>query len=225
MGFIAAADHGTLYLDELGSLPAEDQVKLLRVLESKDVFRVGDTDARRVDVRVVSSVQERPATLLASGSLRLDLCERLAGVVISLPPLREREDDVYVLANHFARRLGKTLRDDADGVLREYGWPGNVRELRAVIERAAALSDGDGIDARVVADAIALGAAEVVASRETVFEERDYLIAVCKANDWHAGRTATALGIARVTLYRRLKAAGLVLRTEKRVHRFRAAYH
>ena len=226
-GFIEAADQGTLYLDELASLPLEDQVKLLRVLESEEVYRVGDTAPRKVDLRVVSSVQERPGTLVASGNLRLDLCERLAGVVIMLPSLRERGDDICVLADHFARRLGKTLGEGASTVLRQYGWPGNVRELRAVIERAVALSDDSGIEARMISEAIALGAAEVVrgtpaASEFHEFKEREHLIAACKANGWHAGRTATALGRARVTLYRRLKAAGLLLRAEKRIHRLRA---
>ena len=229
-GFLEASNHGTLYLDELASLPPEDQVKLLRVLESEEVYRVGETEPRRVDLRVVTSVQERPARLVASGMLRLDFCERVAGVVVALPPLRERGDDVCILAGHFARRHSKGLGQGVSEVLRGYDWPGNVRELRAVIERAVALSDGVPIEAQMIADAIALGAAELSPVTDAVppgrngrqVEEREHLIAVCEANGWHAGRTATALGMARVTLYRRLKAAGLLLRTEKKIHRVRA---
>ncbi len=229
-GFVEAASHGTLYLDELASLPLQDQVKLLRVLESQEVYRVGETEPRRVDLRVVSSVQDRPAKLVASGTLRLDFCERIAGVVVALPALCERGNDVWVLAEQFARQQRKRLGQGVSEALGQYGWPGNVRQLRAVIERAAALADGDVIEARLIPDAIALGAAEDVRATETAprdgtaerFEERSHLIAACKANGWHAGRTATALGIARVTLYRRLKAAGLLLRAEKRIHRVRA---
>ena len=167
---------------------------------------------------------------MASGTLRLDFCERIAGVVVVLPPLDERGNDVCLLAERFAGRQGKVLGHGVSDVLGQYGWPGNVRELRAVMERAAVLSAGDVIEARMISDAIALGAAEVVelAAPPSLyrpagqFEEREHLIAACKANGWHAGRTATALGIARVTLYRRLKEAGLLLRTEKKIHRVRA---
>jgi DNA-binding NtrC family response regulator len=214
-------------LDELASLPPEDQVKLLRVLESDEVYRVGDTEPRRVDLRVVASVQESPASLMASGVLRLDFCERVAGVVIILPPLCERGDDVLILADHFACRQGKALGPEAYAMLREYRWPGNARELRATLERAAALSDGGPIEARMIAEAIALGAVEVgeaaqatPPSRSAIeLAERERLVAACEANGWHAGRTAAGLGIARVTLYRRLKAAGLLLRAQKRLHR------
>jgi len=228
-GFIEAANHGTLYLDELASLPLEDQVKLLRILESEEVYRVGETEPRRVDLRVVCSVQERPARLVASAILRVDFCERVAGVVVILPPLCDRGDDICLLADHYARRQGKRLGQGVFDVLTGYGWPGNIRELRAVIERATALSDGGPIEARMISDAIGLGAAELGETTETPLpgwsarkiEERECLIAACRANGWHAGRTAATLGMARVTLYRRLKAAGLLLRTEKRIHRLR----
>jgi len=225
-GFIEAADKGTLYLDELASLPLENQVKLLRVLESGEVYRVGETEPRGVDLRVVASVQESPVGLVASGVLRLDLCERVAGVVIILPPLCEREDDVLVLADHFACQQGKKMGPAVYDLLRRYGWPGNVRELRATLERAAALSDGGPIEARMIAEAMALGAADPreaapfsSPSRSAVeFEERERLVAACQANGWHAGRTAAALGLARVTIWRRLRRMGLSLRAQKRLH-------
>jgi len=219
-GFVEVASGGTLYLDELASLPLEDQVKLLRVLESREVYRVGETEPRHVDLRVVSSVQESPAKLVAAGLLRLDFCERIAGVVVVLPALRERGDDVSFLAESFARRQGKSLGAGASDVLRGYSWPGNVRELRAVIDRAAALSDGALIEPQVITDAIGLGGAQIAERTESMLDERRHLIAACKANGWHAGRTAAALGIARVTLYRRLKSVGLVLRTEKRIQSY-----
>jgi len=224
-GFIEAADRGTLYLDELASLPLEDQVKLLRVLESGEVYRVGETEPSGVDLRVVASVQESPVSLVASSALRLDFCERVAGVVIVLPPLCERGDDVLVLADHFACRQGKAMGPGVYDKLRGYRWPGNVRELRTTLERAGALSDGGPIEARMIAEAIELGAPEVrgaapfpLSSRSAVeFEERERLVAACEANGWHAGRTAAALGIARVTVYRRLRGMGLSLRAQKRL--------
>ncbi len=225
-GLIEAADKGTLYLDELASLPLEDQVKLLRALESEEVYRLGETEPRRVDVRMVASVQERPANLVASGVLRLDFCERVAGVVITLPPLCERGDDVLVLADHLAHRLGKTFGAGVDQLLKRYRWPGNVRELRAALERAAALSDGGPIEARAIAEAIELGAphtsgpGQAGPSHRTAIQlaERERLVAACEANGWHAGRTAAALGIARVTIYRRLRRIGLSLRAHKRLY-------
>src|SRR6266487_3741219 len=184
-GFIEAADRGTLYLDELASLPLEDQVKLLRVLESGDVYRVGETEPRGVDLRVVASVQESPVSLVAAGALRLDFCERVAGVVIILPPLCERGDDVLVLADHFACRQGKAMGPGVYDKLRGYRWPGNVRELLATLERAGALSDGGPIEAHTIAEAIELGASDVrgatsfpLSSRSAAeFEERDRLVA------------------------------------------------
>ncbi len=225
-GFIDAADKGTLYLDELGSFPLEGQVKLLRVLESQEVYRLGETGPRPVDLRVVASVQTSPASLVASGVLRLDLCERVAGVVITLPTLRERGNDVFVLADHFARSRGKALGLGVSAVLRDYGWPGNVRELRAVLERAGALADGGAIESGMIAEAIELGAPDVrgaasfpLSSRSAVeLEERDRLVAACEANGWHAGRTAASLGLARVTIYRRLRRMGVSLRARKRLH-------
>jgi len=226
VGFIEASSEGTLYLDELESLPVEGQVKLLRVLESQEIYRVGDTDPRPVDLRVVASVHEGLPGLVAAGVLRRDLCERLAGLVITLPPLRERDDDAWMLATCFSRQHGRSLSTGVHEVLNAYDWPGNVRELRLAIERAIVLSDEATISPDMLSEAIDLGVSSVGNGREFAvaigagarLQERQLLLGACEAHAWHAGRTAHALGIARVTLYRRLKALGFSLRAQKRLH-------
>src|SRR2546428_1299787 len=110
VGFIEASREGTLYLDELESLPVEGQVKLLRVLESQEIYRVGDTDPRPVDLRVVASVHERLPALVAAGVLRRDLFGRPAGPVTPLPPLRDRGGDAWMLAAYFSPQHRRNLR-------------------------------------------------------------------------------------------------------------------
>ncbi len=144
-GLVEAAAGGTLFLDEVGELPRELQAKLLRLLQEKEVRRVGSTASRVVDVRFVAATNRPLATDAESGRLRLDLYYRLATAVIDVPPLRERPADVGVLATHFAARLarefarpGVTLSPDAVTFLQQLPWPGNVRELEAAVAQAVA---------------------------------------------------------------------------------------
>ncbi len=149
IGRFELAHGGTIFLDEVGELPLETQAKLLRVLQEKEVERVGSSRTIRVDVRVVAATNRDLAALVASGRFRLDLYYRLNVVPIELPPLRERPEDIPGLVAAFLRRESRKLGRDLRGLTREsmeallaYPWPGNVRELENVIERAAILADG-----------------------------------------------------------------------------------
>jgi two-component system, NtrC family, response regulator AtoC len=145
-GIFEAADGGTLFLDEVGELPLATQAKLLRVLESGEVMRLGSTQARRVDVRIVSATHRDLPSQIARGSFREDLYFRLNGVCAHIPPLRERPLEVLPLARLFVERCARAnglpipaLAECARSALSRYHWPGNVRELRNVVERGVAL--------------------------------------------------------------------------------------
>ncbi len=210
-GLITAADHGTLFLDELSSLPPEGQVKLLRVLENRSVRRLGDIESRPVAFRLVAAVQDDLAQGIQAGTFRLDLFQRTAGVVLEIPPLTQREADLLPLASFFAQGLGRSLTSAVMAVLAQYSWPGNVRELRSAIERAAFLSDTIELSAAAVAEAIHLGAPEIAAGQSDV-SERGRFEAVGRANGWDPALMSNAMGIGRATLFRRLKRLGLSLR-------------
>ncbi len=151
-GLFDAADGGTIFLDEIGDIPLSTQVRLLRVLQEGEIKRVGSADSVKVDVRVIAATHRDLPKLVKSGKFREDLFYRLNVIAIPLPPLRDRIDDVPLLAHHFLRRyadrLGKrvrTLSPEAIELLCGYRWPGNVRELENAIERAVVLCRGDAI--------------------------------------------------------------------------------
>jgi len=139
------ADGGTLFLDEVGTLPAEGQAKLLRALETGEIRPVGATEAHRVDVRIVAATNEDLERRRDEGSFRSDLYYRLAVLPLKVPPLRDRPEDLAVLAERFAAPLSLTA--DARAALRRHAWPGNVRELRSVLERAKLVAQGGAIAA------------------------------------------------------------------------------
>ncbi len=154
LGFIRAADGGTLFLDEIGELSPQLQAKLLRVIQERQVVPVGDTKPRAVDVRIVCATHRDLPTMVRDGTFRQDLYFRLNIVVLTLPPLRERPEDVRLLARHFLdaqaaiyRETPKQLSDEALHTLQRHSWPGNIRELANVIEHAHVLA-GDAIIGR-----------------------------------------------------------------------------
>ncbi len=171
-GLAAEADGGTLFLDEIGELPLPLQVKLLRFLQDEEVRAVGDTRSRRVDVRVVAATARDLAREAREGRFREDLYYRLDVVGIRLPPLRERAEDVPVLARHFLARYAHqrpelpslALSDEALRALQAYRWPGNVRELEHVIERAVVLAEGPAIGEEDLPDAVRAGGAPAPAA-------------------------------------------------------------
>jgi len=227
VGFIEAADRGTLYLDELPSLPLEAQGKLLRVLESKDVYRLGETKPRRADFRLVTSGQEDLGARVRDGLFRLDLFHRVAGVRVDLAPLRERPEDVIPLAELFATSQGWVLAPGATRVLTEHDWPGNARELRAAVERAGFMSGSKDLGATALAEAIGLGTPLVESSAGGVdkcekarAEDRAQLLSLCRSHGGDARGVAAVLGLSLSTLYRRLASAGISLRPFRNSHLF-----
>lgn len=151
-GLIEAADGGTLFLDEIGELPAEAQARLLRVLQEGEIRRVGSTQSRRVDVRMVAATHRNLRAMTRTGEFREDLYYRLNVMQIRLPPLRDRGDDILGIARRFLDRIGDrmthrnyTLSPEAMQMIQRYPWPGNVREMENAIERAVILAEGDVI--------------------------------------------------------------------------------
>ncbi len=223
-GHLECADGGTLFLDEVLSLPLDEQAKLLRALDLGVVQRLGAELERRVDLRVVAAAQQDVSERLASGAFRRDLYERVAGVIINLPPLAERPEDVVPLAAHYAAQCGRVLEPDSTRVLAAHKWPGNVRELRHVIERAGRLVGNGTLSRAALLEAIEIGAMQDDLSLTSTTRLGDVLsriVAMCEGNGWHAGRTAVAMGVHRSTLFRRLRAHGTSFRQLRESHLLR----
>ena len=212
-GLFEVADRGTLFLDEIGDITASMQVKLLRVLETKEFFRLGSTRAVRSDVRIVAATNKDLGALMAAGDFREDLYYRLNGVTLRLPPLRDRPGDVLPLSLHFLRLHGikRGLSPRALEALKAYSWPGNVRELQMVIRRAGVLSTGEQIEPRDLplqsARAKATPSAGDLPDGFTLAALEDryirQVLAQCKG---HRSRAAARLGISVKTLYNKVGA-------------------
>ncbi len=220
VGYVERSDRGTLFLDELESLAFEAQGKLLRVLETGDAEPLGAAAKRRVDLRIVSAVQQDIDGAVESGRFRRDLFQRVAGVVIELPPLSARLEDVIPLAAYFAGLQGRRLEPGTERVLLDYSWPGNVRELRLAIERAGELVENGTLPPGVLAEAIQLGVPvrRQLGEATLLDDAKGRLLGTCEALAWNAGRITQQLGITRMTLYRRLHALGVSLREMKKYH-------
>jgi two-component system response regulator PilR (NtrC family) len=152
-GLFAAAEGGTLFLDEITEVPASVQVKLLRVIQERQIRRVGDTKDQKIDVRLIAASNRDPGKAVRDGTLREDLFYRLNVIPIHLPPLRDRRDDIPLLVAHFIKRISTEVGREVSGVapdamaaLEQYHWPGNIRELENVIERAIVLGSGPTLD-------------------------------------------------------------------------------
>jgi DNA-binding NtrC family response regulator len=227
IGRFESADGGTIFLDEIGDMGPETQAKVLRVLEERQLERVGSTETIEVDVRVVCATHRDLEEEIEAGRFREDLYYRLKVVEIELPPLRERVEDLGALADRFlgqvAERLGrekKPLGGAALARLARHPWPGNVRELRNVLERAAVLAAGPEIgeadlqlspDARPEAPAAAdLELPFADAKRRTVESfEREYLSEALREHDGNVSRTASAIGMVRQSLQQKIRELGL----------------
>jgi two-component system, NtrC family, response regulator HydG len=222
-GLVEAASGGTLFLDELGDIPLTMQVKLLRLLETGTYRRVGSTELRHADIRLVSATHRPLKQMIAEGRFRQDLYYRLNAFPIVVPPLRERREDLPVLIESLLARVapGRRLRlsPSALRALQHYAFPGNVRELRNVLERASLLCDGDEIGPQHLDEDICAWCAEPSApdateatSAPTIDLEEAQRQALLRAVRNHSGSRqdlARKLGISERTLYRRLRALGL----------------
>lgn len=221
-GKFEAASGGTLFLDEIGDLSANGQAKLLRVLEEKVVYRVGGTAPIAVDTRVIAATNRNLSDSVRAGKFREDLFYRLTVVTLDLPPLRERRDDVMVLAEHFmsvfCKEAGrKTLKFTAEAKkrLEQHEWPGNVRELRNLLERVAYLCAGDKVEAsdlaiiqRASKDAVNPYGEMTLAEATDAFQ-RDHIQHAIDRAQGNVSEAAKLLGLHRPNLYRKMKLLGM----------------
>lgn len=173
---------------------------------------MGGGPARKVDFRLVATVQGQVAEKMKAGMFRLDLIQRVAGVVIHLPPLAERPEDVVPLARHFAHSVGAKLTDGAERQLEARQWPGNVRELRWAVLRAAMVEEGTEVTEAAMKEALESGPATLFNGNDGRTSEATKLRAVCREHGGDAEQVAASLGIGKSTLYRRLRQFGLQLR-------------
>ena len=215
-GLFEAANGGTLLLDEIGDVPAAMQVRLLRVLQEREVRRVGENRSRAINVRVLAATNRDLLADVHAARFRQDLYYRLRVVEIVVPPLRERRDDLLPLARQLlaasAKRFGKkvpALTPEAANLLLRYAWPGNVRELENALERAVALARSDriGVDDLPPEIGTAMPPAGLIGEEvRTLAEiERDYITAALRASGGNRAKAAERLGIGVATLYRKLK--------------------
>ena len=220
LGLFEEADGGTLFLDEIAEMPAALQVKLLRALQSGEVRRLGATQAATIDVRVLAATNGDLATRIAQGTFREDLFYRLNVIQVTLPPLRDRREDIPALAEHFLARaaikLGRTLRlsPAALELVLRYPWPGNVRELENAIERAAILTRSDAVEPDDlpphVSAGLQLGPSPALPRQITLAEaERAHILTTLERFGRNHSGAAEALGIGRTTLWRKLKEYGI----------------
>ena len=215
VGLYERASGGIIFLDEVGELPPSVQAKLLRVLETGEITRVGTSDTRRVDVRVIAATNRSLDAEVRAGRFRADLFYRLNVVELAVPALREREDDVAALARHFAaefaRQFGRgrlEIAAEAEARLREWTWPGNVRELKNAIERAAMLGQGDQIevaDLRMAPEPAPVAEPRLHIVRRIADLERREIERALVETAGNKKEAARRLGISRRALYRRLE--------------------
>ena len=220
-GLFEAANHGTLLLDEIGEVSPGMQVKLLRVLQEREIRRVGENKNRQVDVRVVAATNRDLSRGVADGGFRQDLYYRLKVVELNVPPLRERRDDILPLARvlladaavRMGRKISGIAPSTADHLVR-YEWPGNVRELENAMERAVALARGSRVELVDLPEEIRQAVrknAPVPGTVQSLAEiERDYILSVLELNEGSQTNTAEQLKIGSATLYRKLKSYGVI---------------
>ena len=224
IGRFELAHHGTIFLDEVGDIPPELQPKLLRVLQEQEFERLGSTRTTRVDARLVTATNVDLAEKVTDKQFRDDLYYRLNVFPITIPPLRERREDIPLLVRHFVQKYGRRMKKRIDAIptsamkaLSEYYWPGNIRELENFIERAVILSDGSELQpplAELAKQKEVSSALVGSASHATTLDEaeREHILQALKGTRWVIGGTAGAaarLGMKRTTLQCRMKKLGI----------------
>ena len=226
-GKFQKADGGTLFLDEVGDMSLKTQAKVLRTLEEQRFIRVGEDEAITVDSRVIAATNKNLEEEISRGNFREDLFYRLNVIPFYVPPLRERQEDIPLLARHFLREISaaysrrpKDISDDAIETLMRYSWPGNVRELRNVIERMIIMNPtAVKIDRKHLPPLVYRDGKPKAAAREftTLHQaraayERDYILKKLDENHGNISRTAEVLGLERSHLYRKMKTLGIAVK-------------
>jgi transcriptional regulator with GAF, ATPase, and Fis domain len=229
-GIFEEADKGSILLDEVGDLSLEAQATLLRVLETKQITRVGSAKEIKVDTRVIAATNSDLESRCDSGTFRMDLFYRLNSFTLKIPALRDRPDEIIPLAFHFIKEAAQANRCDVRDIdpvgqklLRDYDWPGNVRELRNIIERAVVIADSDTITADDLSERIRNRAVQLLSDERSVthlkdtqqFEdnlrdqvaqyERELIIASLQKSDWNQSTAAKKLGIPIRTLVYKIR--------------------
>ena len=215
-GIVEVADKGTLFLDEIGEMLLGPQAKLLRFLDSGEFRRVGSNKTLKVDVRLVAATNKQLLELVKKGGFREDLYYRLNVINITVPPLRERPEDIPGLAAHFLRKYGRKMSKHIEGFTSEameklinYSWPGNVRELENVVERAVILCDAERIGVQDLSITSMPPMKEPGANPSLEEMEKDYILRVLKEANGNQSKASQILGIDRKTLYLKLKKYGI----------------
>ena len=218
-GLFEEADNGTIFLDEIGEMAFDLQAKLLRILETGEFIKIGDTRPVKVNVRVIAATNRDLSKEIAEGHFREDLFYRLSVFQIHLPPLRERSEDIPLHVKAFvaalSAKMGKeiqTISPDYINLLKKYGWKGNVRELRNVVERSLIIADGDVL----TPDSLPLNIQQPNASANEAYAgfdlsgvEKMYIQKVLKYTNGNKTETSRLLGIGLTTLYRKIEEYGL----------------
>jgi len=222
-GLFKVAQGGTFFLDEVGETSPPIQVKLLRVLQEREIIPVGGTNPIKVDVRLIAATNADLEKAVNQERFRADLFYRLNVIPVVLPPLRRRKDDIPLLVAHFLNKFNKHLKEDAQkgivkdamDVLTNYSWPGNVRELENVIERAVILEDSNDIQVESLPEKLRSrepNPERLITDRAQVTLEeleKEYLIKVLEDTNWQKKRASSILGINASTLYRKIQRYGL----------------
>ena len=223
-GSFELADKGTIFLDEIGELGANEQVKLLRTLQEHTFQPLGDSRARKTDIRVVCATNADLRAMVGEGTFREDLLYRINLITLRLPALRERREDIPLLVRHFLTTLSERhgvavpeISSEAMTLLTRLPYPGNIRELRNIIERAVLIAPSGRIDADLLADSVENGrmaeeavAAAATASGQTLEEmERHAIVAALQNHEGNLSKAALSLGITRQSLYRRMEKLGI----------------
>jgi len=218
-GLITMADQGTLFLDEIGDMPLGLQAKILKVLETGEVFPIGETKSKYADIRLIAATNKNLEEQIQKGLFREDLYYRLNVIEVKIPALRERKEDIDVLARHFVEKYSREnnkkvlgITDEAMDILLNYSWPGNIRELRNVIERAVVLAGGENIDVGELPERLktAQGGKKVCTLKSKLeFYEEKVIKDALQANSWNKEEVARELDVDLATLYRKIKKLGI----------------
>jgi PAS domain S-box-containing protein len=222
-GFLETADGGTLFLDEIGEISLNMQVKLLRAIEGGGFTPVGSQKLIKPNFRIIAASNKDPVELMKRGKMRSDFFFRIHVIPITLPALREREDDILLLVDHFLKTFSKgeslaTLAPENLKTLRNYHWPGNVRELQNVIRRYIALRNFDFLTDSTLSESVdPVGGGNPVLTEEQLSLqeavgrfEKHYILEALKKNRWQKGKTATILSVSRKTLFRKMKSHEII---------------
>jgi formate hydrogenlyase transcriptional activator len=223
-GRFELADKGTLFLDEVGDIPLELQAKLLRVLQEREFERLGSTRTQQVDVRVIAATHRDLKQMVEEGTFRSDLYYRLHVFPVTIPPLRDRREDIPFIVRHFVAKYSQRMNRQIETVsphtmevLRDYDWPGNVRELQNFIERAVILSPGTTLRApleELTQDSVQISQAHLSTLQEM---EREHVLRALKESNWVTGGpkgAAAKLGMKRTTLAYRIRKLGIPVRPQ-----------